>query len=236
MAFKRWTVRVRLSPPPKKAPVGAFFGGGDKARNRTGAAQPRLFVLAQRALRRRRKPRLSPRDAGCPFGGGDKARNRTGAARRRKANFASGAQKARRFALLPAPPLPEKSLLCKSFSGGYEVEIIPSSTVSDPPSLVRAVGCPLAPLRGGLPSRAAPRGQRSLCSSSSRKFLLRKSFSGGYEVVVTLIRRLCRHLPLGKGEDLGRRECSCSVLSSAFCIFNSRSGEGLKEEACGSPP
>ena len=48
MAFKRWTVRVRLSPPTKMAGtnVPAIFVDGNKARKRTGKAQPWLSVLA----------------------------------------------------------------------------------------------------------------------------------------------------------------------------------------------
>ena len=44
MAFKRWTVRVRLSPPAKTAFSGGFFAGGDEARSQPGKAK----VLAVR--------------------------------------------------------------------------------------------------------------------------------------------------------------------------------------------
>ena len=44
MAFKRWTVRVRLSPPAKTAFSGGFFAGGDEARSQPGKTK----VLAVR--------------------------------------------------------------------------------------------------------------------------------------------------------------------------------------------
>ena len=51
-----------LCPPAKRAGtfVSALFAGGDTARKRTGNAQHRLFVHAERVLRHSRKPRLSP--------------------------------------------------------------------------------------------------------------------------------------------------------------------------------